>query len=64
MPVSVGTMQVTPIVIMQIPMSIAVMQVLTFYCNYVGDLSATVMLVDLFVAVMQVAVSGAIMQLE
>ena len=29
-------MQVTPIVIMQVPTSIAVMQVLTFHCNYVG----------------------------
>ena len=35
-----------------------------FYCNYVVVLSATFMLVDLFVGVMKVTVSVAAMQLE
>ena len=57
-------MQLTfSIAIMQVPTSVAIMQYLRFYCNYVV-LSATFMLVDLFVAIMQVAVSVVIMQLK
>ena len=42
-------------------MPVAIMQVLRFYCNYVGG--ATLMLEDLFVAVIKVTVSVATMQL-
>ena len=50
---------------MQVPTSVAIMQVLMFYCNYFGGISATlVMLVDLFVAVMRVTFSAVNMQLE
>ena len=53
---------------MQVPTSVAIMQVLRFHCIYVGGTFcysfATVMLVDLSVVVMQVTVSVAIMQLE
>ena len=48
---------------MQVTSSVAIMQVLSFYCNYVA-LSTTSTLVDLFVAIMQVTVSVAIRQLE
>ena len=46
--------------------SVAIMQVLRFYCNYVGGTFCNVLsiLVDLFVAIMQVTVSAEIMQLE
>ena len=38
MSVSVGIVQLTlPKAIMQVPTSVATMQVLRFYCNYVGD---------------------------
>ena len=52
--------------IMQVPTSVAIMQVLMFYCDYIGGTfcNTYVMLVDLFVAVMKVTVSNAIMQLE
>ena len=52
--VSVGTMQLAlSIVITQVPTSVAIMQVLRFYCNANMSvlLSATIMLVDLFVAI-------------
>ena len=61
---SVGTMQLTLfIAIMQMPTSVVIMQVLMFYCNYVGGTFCCtyVMLVDLFVAVMKVTVSVPIM---
>ena len=45
-------------------MSIAIMQFLRCYCNYVGGTFFYIMLVDLFVAIMQVTVSVAIMHLE
>ena len=65
MAVFVRTIQLTlSLAIMEMPTSVAIMQVLRFYSNYVGDTSATLMLVDLFVAVMKVTVSVAIMQLE
>ena len=49
---------------MQVPTSVAIMQVLKFYCNYVGGTFRELMLMDFFVAVMKVTVSVAIMQLE
>ena len=58
-------MQLTiPIAITQVPTSVAIMQVLRFYCNFQVVLSTKIMLVDHFVAIMQVTVSVAIMQLE
>ena len=45
---------------MQVPTSAAIMQVLKFYCSYSVVLSATLTLVDLFAAMMQVTVSVAI----
>ena len=58
-------MQLTlSIAIMQVPTSVAIMQVLKFYCNYVGGTFRELMLMDFFVAVMKVTVSVAIMQLE
>ena len=52
--------------IMQVPTSVAIMQVLMFYCDYIGGTfcDTYVMLVNIFVAVMKVTVSDAIMQLE
>ena len=45
--------------------SVAIMQVLRLYCNYEGgNLSVTVVLVDLSFAIMHVTVSAAIIQLE
>ena len=65
MAVTVGTMQLTlSMVIMQVPTSVAILRVLRFYCNFVLVLSATLTLVDLFVAVMTVTVSVAIIQLQ
>ena len=53
-------MQVTlSIVIMQV-VSVAIMQLLRFYCNYAGDTYCTVILVDLSVAIMLVTVSTTI----
>ena len=46
-------MQLTvSIAIKQVPTSVAIMQVLRFYSNYVALLSTTLMLVDLFIAIM------------
>ena len=54
------------IAIMEVPTSVAIIQVLMFYCNYVGGTfwDTYVMLVDLFVGVMKVTVSVPIMQLD
>ena len=54
------------VAIMEVPTSVAIIQVLMFCCNYVGGTfwDTYVMLVDLFVGVMKVTVSDAIMQLE
>ena len=61
MPVSVGTFLLTlSIAIMQVPTSVAIMQVLRFYCNYVGGTSGTLILVGLFLSVTKVTVSIAI----
>ena len=46
------------------PTSVAVMQVLRFYCNYVGGTFCNTYKVDLFFAIMQMTVSVAIMQLK
>ena len=54
-------MQLTlSIAIMQVPTSVAIMQFLRFYCNYVGGTFCYIY----FVAIMQVTVSVEIMQLE
>ena len=45
---------------MEVPTSVAIMQVLKFYCSYVGGTFCTLTLVDLFVAMMQVTVSVAV----
>ena len=51
------------ITVMQVPTSVAIMQFLRLYCNYVGGTFCYIY-VDLFVAIVQVTVSVVIMQLE
>ena len=53
------------IAIMQVPTSVAIMQFLRFYCNYVGGTFCYIYFGGFFfVAIMQVTVSVEIMQLE
>ena len=49
------------IAIMQVPTSVAIMQFLRFYCNYVGGTFCYIYVSGLFVAIMQVTVSVAAM---
>ena len=59
-------MQLTlSIAIIQVHTSVAFVQFLRFYCNYVGVvLSATFILVEFFISIMQVTVPVEIIQLE
>ena len=63
MAVSVGTMQLTlSIAIIQVPMSVAIMQFLRFYCNYVVGTLCYIYVGDSFsVAIIQLEVSAAFM---
>ena len=51
------------IAVMQVPTSVAIMQFLRLYCNYVGGTFCYIY-VNLFVAIVQMTLSVAIMQLE
>ena len=52
------------IAIMQLPTSVAIIQVLRFYCNYIGGTFCCTYVCGLLVAVMKVTVSVAFMQWE
>ena len=62
---TVGTMQLTlSIPILKVPTSVAIVQVLRFYYNYIGGTFYYTYVGRSFFAVMKVTVSVAIMQLE
>ena len=65
MAVSVGAMRlILFIAVMQVPTSVAIMQFLRFYCNYVCGTFCYIYVGKSFVAIIQVTVFDAIIQLE